>query len=154
MFLVSSIDFGNNSSAVDDSWERFALWESAMRATPSILWGAGTGDSKLLNEYYLTHNLTQFAEGSYNAHNQFIQIFFINGILGLLAVLILIIRPLYLSVKRQNALGILVFFPFLIYSMTEVFLGRYQGVVFFALLHQCFIAYYQSEARSLILKTS
>ena len=152
MFLINSVDFENRNSLVDDSWERFALWESAIKATPSILWGTGTGDSKLLNEYYLSHNMAQFAEGSYNAHNQFIQILFTNGIFGLLAVLILIIRPLYLSVKHQNILGVLVFFPFLIYGMTEVFLGRYQGVVFFALLHQCFIAHYQSNTPAFALK--
>ena len=48
-------------------------------------------------------------------------------------------RPLYLAVKNKNILAILCMFPFLIYGMTEVFLGRYQGVVFFALLHQVFI---------------
>lgn len=154
MFFASSVDFGNKIALIDDSWERFVLWESAINATPSIFWGAGTGDSKLLNEYYLSHNMSQFAEGSYNAHNQFIQIFFTNGILGLLAVLIMIGRPLYLSVRHQNTLGVLVFFPFLIYGMTEVFLGRYQGVVFFALLHQCFITHYQSDARALALKSS
>ena len=44
-----------------------------------------------------------------------------------------------LSFKNNNSFGVLVFFPFLIYGVTEVFLGRYQGVIFFALLHQVFI---------------
>jgi len=154
MFLVNVVDLGNRYSALNDSWERFVLWESAVRATPSILWGAGTGDTKLLNDYYLSHNLAQYAEGSYNAHNQFIQILFSNGVFGLLAVLIMLARPLYVSVIQKNALGVLVFFPFLIYGMTEVFLGRYQGVAFFVLLHQCFIAQYQRDTPVFSLKSN
>jgi hypothetical protein len=66
----------------------------------------------------------------------------------------MIVRPIYLSVRNRNILGTLIFFPFLIYGMTEVFLGRYQGVVFFALLHQLFMALYHSQAARFPLKES
>lgn len=140
MFLITFIEKGNRVLAMNDSWERAILWESAVSAVANPLLGVGTGDYKMaLNDYYATHNLTQFVPESYNAHNQFIQLLFSNGILGVLAFCFMVGRPLYLAVKNKNILAILCMFPFLIYGMTEVFLGRYQGVVFFALLHQVFI---------------
>jgi O-antigen ligase len=138
-----------------DYWERFVLWEAAIKATPNLFLGVGTGDyTSVLNNYYRSHNLSQFSLSNYNAHNQFIQIVLSNGILGLIALLTMMIRPLVLSIRYQNLLGILVFFSFFIYGQTEVFLGRYQGVVFFALMHQSFISYYRSQSKGLALKES
>lgn len=127
----------------NDYWERMMLWESAIKANTNPLLGVGTGDYNLvLNAYYQKHGLADFATKNFNSHNQFIQSFFTHGLLGLAGLILLLGRPLYLSVKNQNLLGILVFFPFLVYGITEVFLGRYQGVVFLALLHQVFISHY------------
>lgn len=146
MFFATLLETGNRDLELNDAWDRLVLWESAIGATPNLLIGVGTGDYKIvLNEYYVTHNLGQFAKESYNSHNQFIQLLFSNGLLGVLALALLIARPLYLSAKSQNTVGILIFFPFLIYGMTEVFFGRYQGVVFFAFLHQFLIAKLNTE---------
>lgn len=151
MFSITIFEKGNHALALNDSWERAILWESALAAVPNPLIGVGTGDYKIaLNEYYTTHNLNQFAIDSYNAHNQLIQLLFSNGILGVLSFCIMLGRPLYLSVKNKNILAILCLFPFLIYGITEVFLGRYQGVVFFALLHQIFIAEIYQEKSTLL----
>jgi O-antigen ligase len=153
MFYVSY--FGLNSFEGRNYWERFVLWEAAIKATPNLLIGAGTGDyTNVLNDYYRSHNLNQFSLSNYNAHNQFIQTLLSNGILGLMALLIMMIRPIVLSIRHQNPLGVLVFFSFFIYGLTEVFLGRYQGVVFFALMHQSFIAYYHSQSKVLAVKES
>lgn len=153
MFYVSYFDL--NSFQGSNYWERFVLWDAAINATPNLLIGVGTGDyTSVLNDYYRSHNLSQFSVSNYNAHNQFIQTLLSNGILGLVALLIMLIRPLVLSIRYQNPLGILVFFSFFIYGLTEVFLGRYQGVVFFALMHQTFIAHYHSQGKALAIKES
>ena len=149
MFVMNTV----NLKEKNDYWERLVLWESALKATPDVIWGVGTGDyKKVLNEYYVSHNLSKFAYSSYNSHNQFIEVLFSNGLVGVFSLLLLVGRPLYLSVRNQNLLGSLTFFPFIIYGMTEVFLGRYQGVVFFALLHQSFVTYYLSHKPSFSLK--
>jgi len=141
-FVLNTI----NLEEKNDYWERFVLWESALDATPDIIFGVGTGDyKKVLYEYYVSHKLYEFADSGFNSHNQFIEIFFTNGLVGVVALIIMLGRPLYLSVRNQNILGTLTFFSFFIYGMTEVFLGRYQGVVFFALLHQSFVTYYLSH---------
>ncbi len=153
MFAINSFDQENRQVVLNDSWDRFALWESVLAANPNFILGVGTGDYKaVLNAYYEAHHMKDFASTSLNSHNQFLQILFSNGILGLLSVIFLLTRPLYLAFKHDDTLGILVFFPFIIYGMTEVFLGRYQGVVFFAFLHQVFIAYYKSLRPSTFLK--
>lgn len=153
MFFVSSTQNSNRENNLNDSWDRFDLWKSAIDANPNVLFGVGTGDSKsVLNEYFREHNLDRYAKESLNSHNQFIHTYLSNGIVGLLALVFMLARTLYLAFKNNSALGILVFFPFLIYGMTEVFLGRYQGVVFFALLHQVFVSYYTSSKPAFSLK--
>ncbi len=144
LLSLSSMDyFKSLFSSQNDYWERSVLWRSAIEANPNPLFGVGTGDYKeALNAYYNSHGMVEFAEGSYNSHNQFIQLYFSNGIFGLFVLVLIVARPLYLSFKNQFTLGILLFFPFVIYGMTEVFLGRYQGVVFFVLLHQIIISHY------------
>lgn len=145
LFMVSVRDKVGRMDTLDDGWDRFILWESALRATPDVL-GVGTGDYKsAIQDYYLSHGLHQFAGETLNAHNQVIQLLFSNGILGVAAFLVLLFRPLYVVYRRESVLGILTLFPFVIYSVTEVFLGRYQGVVIFATLHQIWLNHHYSE---------
>jgi O-antigen ligase len=151
MFVVNSLDDWN--PGMTDYWERSALWESAIDANPSPIFGVGTGDQVTeLNSYLRGHDMATFADESYNAHNQFIQTYFSNGLIGLIALLILVARPLFISVRNQTPLGVLVFFPFIIYGMTEVFLGRYQGIVFFVFLHQLIVTQMSLERPAIGLK--
>jgi O-antigen ligase len=146
VLVIFMFVFNPNNQLMNDSWDRFDLWDAAINASTNPFWGEGTGDYKLvLNQYYTTHQMSHFANESLNSHNQFIQIYFSNGIIGLLAIVILLGSPIYRSFKMGNPLGILIFFPFLIYGMTEVFMGRYQGVVFFAFLSQVFFSFVDSQ---------
>jgi O-antigen ligase len=134
LFVLHSGNYFRNEG---DYWERFELWKSALQANTNPLFGVGTGDYKLvLNEFYRQVGLEKFAQGNYNSHNQFIQIYFVHGLVGLISLLILIVRPLYITIRNRITLGTLLFFPFIIYGINEVFLDRYQGVVFFAIVHQ------------------
>lgn len=137
-------------SGQTDYWERWSLWEAGFNAHQGIFLGVGTGDYNLvLNEYYREHDLAGLAARNTNAHNQYIQTFFMNGLTGLTGLLLILLRPLYLYAKRGIPLGILILFPFVVYGITEVFLGRYQGVVFFALLHQLAMTRYYIEERNI-----
>lgn len=138
---------------LDDSWERLSVWEAALKTETNPWLGVGTGDAPAaLNAYFSSHDMAGYAASNLNPHNQFISVYLSNGLLGLVSFLLLLGRPIYLSVQRSNALGTLIFFPFVIYGITEVYLGRYQGVVFFALLHQTFMLYYMGLAPSFTLK--
>lgn len=126
-----------------DYWERFDLWEAAMNASSNKWVGVGTGDYEAaLNQYYRSHQMEHFAESNLNAHNQYVQLMLSNGMVGLIAFLMMMVRPLYLATGAKDLLGLLLLYPFVLYGITEVFLGRYQGVVFFGLVHQILIAYY------------
>lgn len=143
IFILNSGGQPERKQILNDSWDRFELWRSGISANRDFMWGVGTGDYKsALNDYFRRNNQESFAQESLNSHNQIIQIFFSNGVLGLISILIMMLRPLYLAFKHDDQMGILMIFPFLIYGITEVFLGRHQGVVFFALLHQVFISFY------------
>ena len=155
IILVNSSDTSNRQNALDDSWNRFELWTSAIKASPDFIFGVGTGGHrKILNDYYVSHSHPEWAKENMNAHNQFIQTSLTHGILGLLALLIILLRPIYLAFRRNDQFGILAIFPFLIYGITEVFLGRFQGVVFFAMVHQLFIQHYMYSDCSIEVKPS
>jgi len=156
MLVINQYNFNSsNGEFYGDYWERITLWNSAINASKDYIFGVGTGDYKyVLNEYYKAQGLNEYAQGNLNSHNQFIQSFFSNGIFGLMALTIIIARPLYLSFKIQNSLGILIIFPFIMYGVTEVFLGRYQGVVFFALCHQIVVFQYYLIKQDFSLKNT
>lgn len=154
LFMMSSADYWYEQLASEnDYWERSQLWRSAIFANTNPVFGVGTGDYMMvLNRYYMAHGLGEFAESSFNSHNQFIQVYLSNGFVGLFAIVLMLGKPLYLALKERFPLGILIFFPVIIYGMNEVFLGRFQGVVFFALIHQLLIAYYGSTNSVAALK--
>jgi O-antigen ligase len=138
-----------------DSWDRLFVWKAAIKASPNLMAGVGTGDySSAMNNYYMEHNLPEYASVNFNSHNQFIQILLSNGVAGLLALMLILLRPIYLAVQRQNIFGMLAFFPFLIYGISEVFLGRFQGIVFFVLLHQIFVTYFIQASQNPFNNTS
>jgi O-antigen ligase len=133
----------NSSHTNTDYWERFTLWEAALHTNSNWWTGVGTGDYEdALNQYYRNHQLGEYAKNNFNAHNQYIQILLSNGIIGIVALLVLMLRPLYLAVLAKDLLGVLLLYPFLLYGITEVFLGRYQGVLFFGIIHQLLSNYY------------
>lgn len=130
-----------NERTESDYWERSALWEAAIRANPNPVFGVGTGDYKwVMDKYYKAHGLEQYAAEDFNAHNQFVEVYLILGGIGIMAFVVMMGHSIFLASQANNALGVLLMFPFLVYGVTEVFLGRYQGVVFFALMHQVTVA--------------
>lgn len=152
IMLVSTMLLNDKLNQVD-SWERYELWKAGLLATTNPIFGVGTGDTTIaLNAYYDSIGMNLYSAQNYNAHNQYIQLYLANGIAGLLAILILMIRPIYLAYSNKDVLGVLFLFPFIIYGVTEVFLGRYQGVVFFTFLHQVFTHYYYSLGNRIVLR--
>ncbi|MBX2962039.1 MAG: O-antigen ligase family protein [Cyclobacteriaceae bacterium] len=137
LMIIYTNYYYNNISNDGDYWERINLWRAGIMTNTNPWIGVGTGDYlDALNSYYLKNGLDKFAEENYNAHNQFIHTFLTHGILGLLTLLIIWIRPLYTASKNYFVLGLLLFFPLIVYGFNEVILGRYQGIVFISFLHQ------------------
>jgi len=156
LFVFNSIDYSEKVWPVaSDHWERIDLWKAGLEVNPDPLFGVGIGgSSEVLNRYYQSHGLVEAASESFNTHNQFVQTYLSNGLFGLIALLLLLGRPVYLALRFQYPWGVLFFFPFFIYGVTEVFLGRYQGIVFFAFISQLFVLYCRSSRAELALKES
>ena len=137
LFAAKEIRGPRSDEFVNDTWERFSLWKATWEAVPNYWIGVGTGgEREVLNNYFIRHGLEKFAIKEYNAHNQFIMMVMTNGFIGLAALLLLFLHPLFMAVKSNSMLTILLFFPMIVFATTEVILGRYQGVVIFGFIHQ------------------
>jgi O-antigen ligase len=148
LVTVFAIQLGGFSWSQGDVWDRVVLWDASINAIPDIVVGAGTGaDQNALARYFRSHDLEQYAIEGLNAHNQVLQVLLANGLMGLFGFLAMLVYPLYRAAKSQNMLTVISIFPFVVYGVTEVFLGRYQGIVFFAFLHQACSGLMASEQR-------
>lgn len=134
-----------------DAWDRGKLWEASVQAIPNWIFGTGTGGEKAaLTAYFNSHNMIEYAKEGFNAHNQIIEVLLSNGIFGLLALIVLLTYSLYRATRGGYMLVVISLFPFILYGITEVFLGRYQGIVFFVFLHQIFSYWMTAEERQFL----
>lgn len=93
--------------------------------------GSGLNNSqKSLNEKYLEYNLyPDFL--NYNYHNQYVQIFAELGIVGLGLLLLIVFLILKDGIKHKNYFLISFIILILVVCITESFLWRQRGMVFF-----------------------
>ncbi len=114
---------------------RMIIWKSSFSLIKkNILFGVGIGDvrNELANEY---ENLgeAEMAQKRLNAHNQFIEVFLENGIIGLVLFLFMLANMAYIAVKDKNLIYGMFLFIILLFFMFETILYRLAGVSFFAL---------------------
>jgi O-antigen ligase len=114
---------------------RMIIWKSSFRLIKkNILLGVGIGDvrNELVSEY---ENLgeAEMAQKRLNAHNQFIEVFLENGIIGLTLFLFLLSLMVYIALKDKNLIYGIFLFIILLFFMFETILYRLAGVSFFAL---------------------
>ncbi len=122
---------------------RLLSWDAALeliREKP--LMGYGAGQAQLvLNETYEKKGYIFPLKESLNAHNQFLQIWIENGLLGLLSfILILVILIIKTgNYKGEVAKSVLIFVIVIsVNAMFESVLNRFSGISFFAFT-TCFI---------------
>jgi O-antigen ligase len=124
---------------------RLFIWESAfgvIKKHPVL--GVGTGDatSKLKEEFVAR----RYIEGYYdnlNVHNQFLEIWLENGIIGLLLFLSILAYMSYIAIKQKNILSGLFIITTIIFFIFETMMNRLGGVSFFALFS--FLLIYSKE---------
>lgn len=131
-FQKSNFDNGQ----IDDTSFRLKHWESVIETVKdeSLFFGIGTkGNNKQLIENYKKRGLTAAYERSYNAHNQFLEFFLNQGLVGLVLFIlgnIMIFRFLY---SDSNYLGLCFFTIFITYMLTESILMRHSGIISYSL---------------------
>jgi len=110
---------------------RFAKWESAFKLAKENFWlGCGTGDVQdELNKQYLADGHPQIL--NLNAHNQYIQSFLGQGILGLISFLLCLYQLIRKPFRSYFSIGFVLIFG--LCAFTESMLEVQKGILFFAL---------------------
>ncbi len=123
---------GENVNSTD---LRQAIYREAISLIQrSPVFGYGIGDyNDKLKQSYKENGLTLLLEKNYNAHNQYLSSSLIGGIFSFLALVFLLGRNFFLSVKYKNHLLFLVGTFYMIVMFTENILEREDGVIFFSL---------------------
>jgi O-antigen ligase len=114
---------------------RLALWTCAIdEVKKRPLFGTGIGDVQNdLVKNYKEKNFYFALESNYNCHNQYLDILLSNGIVGLLAFLLLISYLIIKSIKDKNGILFGLVLVFSLACLTENVLGRNQGVLLVSL---------------------
>ncbi|MBM1105261.1 O-antigen ligase family protein [Aurantibacter crassamenti] len=128
--FVGETDYSNGISS------RLLSWQCSIENIKGAgFFGYGIDKSTMiLTDCYkskLSVNSIQYTN-EYNSHNQFLQTIMNFGILGLLLLLSIYGGLLYVGIKNKDSLLIFYFIILLIFGMTESFLIRQWGLVFFA----------------------
>lgn len=109
----------------------------------NLFFGDGIGDSQQrLYNIYLKYQFLEYYNNKYNAHNQYLEIFLSNGLIGLFYFLFILIYPLYLALKNKKTIYILFSITFLIAFLTESWLNTNKGVVLYSFFNSLLIFNY------------
>lgn len=135
--FASLYDFAQQSQH-GGLFERIKMWQAAVNPSNFLL-GTGIGDADIeYNTALRKKGLTDLANDNYNPHNQFLAVYFSQGAVGLSILLVLMTKPFVRMWKTRSAYSWLFFLPFFLYGISEVFLGRYQGLAIYFCLYTLF----------------
>jgi len=108
-----------------------------------FLFGDGLGDShSRLFKSYKTHNENTYLQEKLNYHNQYLEIFFSNGIIGLLYFVFMLFYLIYLSLKKKKYMHTLFIITMVISFITESWLNVFNGVFLFTFFNSILSFYY------------
>tara|TARA_R110002050_G_scaffold200591_1_gene335565 strand:- start:117944 stop:119137 length:1194 start_codon:yes stop_codon:yes gene_type:complete len=116
---------------------RLAMWKVTMPVVlDNFWWGVGTGDvNRELQTEFAKNKIVRAVRDGLNVHNQFLQTQVSLGIFGTLILILAIVYPFYVSVKKGK-----LFFPLfavilVINFLTESVLNTQAGVIYYAVLN-------------------
>ncbi len=136
----------DSDTSLGRTWDgkalRLAIWECSRELIyQNFFWGLGSGDVQ--DELQKVYEKRKFYFASrynrYNAHNQYIQQFLANGIIGFTALLCCIFIPLFskLPYKKQFLINFLIIFGAI--CLTESILEVNKGIVWYSFFNSIFV---------------
>lgn len=133
------VKFDENVASYSGTNFRFRIWENAIEVgKQSPFWGYGYSNSQeVLQEQYEKVNFRRARLGKMNTHNQFLQSFLDNGIIGLTFLVLMIFLPLFIKTQSFTAISFWIIIALAL--ITESFFRRQFGSVFYSLLYSYFI---------------
>ena len=116
---------------------RFSMWKVTIQEIPKYwIFGVGSGDIKeVLFKRYEEEGLTEAIEGNYNVHNQYLETFFGQGIIGISLLLLLLFFGIQEALKKKELIlsGYIILITL---SMgPESMLNSQMGVVFISFFY-------------------
>lgn len=119
---------------------RMTLWKVAIEAIKEgSIWGTGTGDvEKTFNDRLLNKGFVEEGDTAYNSHSQYLQSTMKLGLLGFVALLAMLLYPMWHAYKKKNVLyfGLILLMAFNL--LVEGMFERQAGVMFFAFFNSLF----------------
>jgi O-antigen ligase len=132
------------------SIERVDRWKEIVdvfKDKEKLFIGAGSGDARLIyREAYSQGGFDLALKENYNAHNQYLEFFVSNGIIGVFLYLLVLCYIINQTHKEINAIHF--FLIFVIFSLSESFLGRSQGVMIFSFFYS-FLLLYKTTSKNI-----
>ncbi len=119
---------------------RYSIYETALDViSKSPIAGYGIGDyNDVLIETYKSNGNKVLYEGKYNAHNQFLSLFLMGGVVAFALFMVFLMFSTVLAIRFDNQLLILTIIFYSVVMFTENILERESGVLYFSL----FIGYF------------
>jgi O-antigen ligase len=126
--------FDQHKTSIESNVVRRMIWIVSLELIAEHPNGVGTGDViPVLLEKYKMRGMTGALEKEFNCHNQYLQTTIALGWMGGILVVIMILWPLTLSIRRKDPLLLFFFLLFGINILVESMLEVQAGVVFFSL---------------------
>ena len=127
----------NKSYANEGTLLRVEVWQTSWQiAKDNMPFGVGTGDVKhLLLDSYEKKNMDYIRQLELNSHNQYLQTLVALGILGLLSLVLWLLLPFGLAVKKRAPLYALFLLVVSLNMLVESMLETRAGVDFIAVMH-------------------
>ncbi|MBC8046246.1 MAG: O-antigen ligase family protein [Fimbriimonadaceae bacterium] len=121
---------------------RDQIWHTIFNNTETFwLQGIGNGDdTDALISWYQKDGFTKGVAEKYNAHNQFLQIWIMCGIGGLLYFIIIYVYQIRFALKRMQYPYFFFLLLFILNCLTESMLETQSGVIFFTLFNALYIS--------------
>ncbi len=113
---------------------RIEIWSVSTHIIKNnFLIGVGTGDVKdKLLERYRNEGIDEAFFKEYNTHNQYLQTFIALGIIGFLALVLLLLLPAYYAFRKKIFLYFMFLMIVAVNFLVESMLETQDGVVFYA----------------------
>lgn len=131
---------------------RIEIWQCAWEVFKANSWLFGVGIGKvqpLLNECYLHRFLTRPFFLEYNSHNDFLMILLRGGVIGFISWTALLVHSIVSGVKEKNVLMIVFVLLFVICGLTEVYLNRIWGNLYFGAIFALIITAIKKNPKSI-----
>ncbi|POS02986.1 O-antigen ligase-like membrane protein [Flavobacterium croceum DSM 17960] len=117
------------------------LFKEIMNKKKEWFRGLGINNTDLLlHEKYLKYNVF-LNQNYFNFHNQYVQSFAELGLIGLIIVVLMVFFNVYNAIQKQSFLHLAFAFMMLVFFLTEVFLIRQRGIMFFVSFYCIFNVY-------------